>query len=144
MCRPSTPIWLLRHNTLAAIVLVAVFVICSCTSLSKDERFQRECDEYTEKYCPKREDRCQVLDSITYDRQTRSIHKWFSVGGELDSAGIYTEKVMNEMRDALCDNLSNSLPLKKYKDEGVTFVYHYASATTRKEFFSVTLTKEDY
>ena len=144
MCRPSTPIWLLRHNTLAAIVLVAVFVICSCTSLSKDERFQRECDEYTEKYCPKREDRCQVLDSITYDRQTRSIHKWFSVGGDLDSAGIYTETVMNEMRDALCDNLSNSLPLKKYKDEGVTFVYHYASATTRKEFFSVTLTKEDY
>lgn len=144
MCRPSTPTWLPRHNTLMAAVSAAVFVFCSCTGLSKDDRFQSECDEYTEKYCPKREDRCQVLDSITYDRQTRSIHKWFSVGGELDSAAIYTEKVKNEMRVALCDNLANSLQLKRYKDEGVAFVYHYTSASTSKEFFSVTLTKEDY
>lgn len=144
MCRPSTPIWLLKHNTLMATVLVAVFVISSCTGLSKDERFQRDCDEFTEKYCPKREDRCQVLDSITYDKPTRSIHKWFSVGGELDSADIYTEKVIYSMRESLLENLTNSLSLKRYKDEGVTFVYHYASSATRKEYFSVTLTKEDY
>lgn len=144
MFRPSTLTWLPRHNTMMAIAAVAVFVLMSCAGTSKDERFKRDCDEYTERYCPKREDRCQVLDSITYDIPTRSIHRWFSVGGELDSAGIYTERVVEDMRESLCAHVSNNLALRKYKDEGVTFVYHYASASTSKEYFSVTLTKEDY
>ena len=85
-----------------------------------------------------------MLDSITYDVSTRSRHSWFSLSGELDSISVFTEDVKDNLRESLIENLRVSIGQKKYKDAGVTFVYHYCSETTEKEFFSIEVSKEDY
>ena len=142
--RQSIQTLLRRHSVNTATAMVAVFVLCACGGMSQGERFRRDCEEYTDRYCPQRKDRCQVLDSITYDVTEETMHTWYSLGGELDSAHIYTSDMRERVRESLVGNLRNNISMKKYKDAGITFTYHYASERTANEYFALTLTREDY
>lgn len=144
MFRPSIPTWLLKYKTGAAAVTAAALVLYSCTSVSREERFRKECEEFTLNYCPQRKDSCQMLDSITYKAEDNSMHNWYALSGQLDCDTLFTEKLADLLQEELLANLKKSLPLKKYKDAGVTFVYHYRSATSGKEFHKVAIGKESY
>lgn len=144
MFRPSTPTWLLKHKTGAAALTAAVLVLSACSSVSREERFQRDCEEFTLTYCPQRKDSCQTLDSITYRAEDNSMHNWYALNGMLDSDTLFSEKLRDMLHDELLGNLKKSLQLKKYKDAGVTFVYHYRSATSGKELHQVAIGKESY
>ena len=106
MFRPSTPTWLLKHKRAAA---------------------------FTLNYCPQRKDSCQTLDSITYRAEDNSVHNWYVLNGVLDNDTLFSKQLKDMLHDELLSNLKKSLQLKKYKDAGVTFVYHYRSATSGKE-----------
>lgn len=144
MFRPSTPTWLLKHKTGAAALTAAVLVLSACSSVSREERFQRDCEEFTLTYCPQRKDSCQTLDSITYRAGDNSMHNWYALNGTLDCDTLFSEKLRDMLHDELLGNLKKSLQLKKYKDAGVTFVYHYRSATSGKELHQVAIGKESY
>ena len=144
MFRPSTPTWLLKHKTGAAALTAAVLVLSACSSVSREERFQRDCEEFTLTYCPQRKDSCQTLDSITYRAEDNSMHNWYALNGMLDCDTLFSEKLRDMLHDELLGNLKKSLQLKKYKDAGVTFVYHYRSATSGKELHQVAIGKESY
>ncbi len=144
MFRPSIPTWLLKHKAGAAALTAAALVLSACSSTSREERFQRECEEFTLNYCPQRKDSCQMLDSITYNAEDNSMHNWYALSGQLDNDTLFSEKLKGLLYDELLGNLKKSLPLKKYKDAGVTFVYHYRSATSGKEFHKVVIGAESY
>jgi hypothetical protein len=122
----------------------AVLVLSACSSVSREERFQRDCEEFTLTYCPQRKDSCQTLDSITYRAEDNSMHNWYALNGMLDCDTLFSEKLRDMLHDELLGNLKKSLQLKKYKDAGVTFVYHYRSATSGKELHQVAIGKESY
>lgn len=144
MFRPSIPTWLLKHKTGAAACTVAALVLCACSSVSREERFQRECEEFTLNYCPQRKDSCQTLDSITYRAEDNSVHNWYVLNGQLDNDTLFSEQLKDLLYDELLANLKKSLQLKKYKDAGVTFIYHYRSATSGKELHKAVIGKESY
>ena len=144
MFRPSTPTWLLKHKRAAAALTAAVLVLSACSSTSREERFQRECEEFTLNYCPQRKDSCQTLDSITYRAEDNSVHNWYVLNGVLDNDTLFSEQLKDMLHDELLGNLKKSLQLKKYKDAGVTFVYHYRSATSGKELHKAVIGAESY
>ena len=47
-----------------------------------DERTERECKEYTEKYCPAPVDANVISDSMTFDRGSKTICYYYSLRGE--------------------------------------------------------------
>ena len=48
-----------------------------------DERTERECKEYTEKYCPAPVDANVISDSMTFDRGSKTICYYYSLRGEV-------------------------------------------------------------
>lgn len=111
-----------------------------------DERCLREAKEHTQKHCPQQIDEGILLDSTTYDIDTRTYHYWYTLHDELDTpeALAKMQEVRGQFRTELLRSLINSIALKKCKEEGLNFVYTYHSAATGKPVLQEKFTKEDY
>ena len=131
-------------KVLAIVCLGAIIVFGSCRRETKDEKFKRDFEQFTEKECPKFIDPYTRLDSAIYDIESRTLSYYYSVCKELDNDILYTVEVISDFHDNVLKELKSSIQLKGYKDEGVTFHYDYRSATTGKMMLDLTFTKEDY
>ena len=131
-------------NKILAVICLALFVCSACKRESKDEKFQRDFQQFTQKECPKFVDPCTRLDSACYDIGGRTISYHYTVQDDLDNDSIYTEELKDAFRDNIMKGLKNSIPMKPYKDESITFHYDYRSITTGKMLLELTFTKEDY
>ena len=79
-------------KVLAAISCIGILLACgACRRETKDEKFQRDFKQFTQKECPKFVDQCTRLDSACYDIESRTLFYNYSVQGELDNDSIYTE-----------------------------------------------------
>ena len=121
-----------------------MIVCAACKHETKDERFKSDFEQFTRKECPKFIDPCTRLDSACYDISTRTLSYHYTVQEALDDETIYTEEVIDAFHENILKGLKNSIQLKTYKDEGITFCYDYYSITTRKMLLKLTFTKEDY
>ena len=80
-------------KVLAAISCIGILLACgACKRETKDEKFQRDFKQFTQKECPKFVDQCTRLDSACYDIESRTLFYNYSVQGELDNDSIYTLK----------------------------------------------------
>lgn len=132
-------------KVLAAISCIGILLACgACKRETKDEKFQRDFKQFTQKECPKFVDQCTRLDSACYDIESRTLFYNYSVQGELDNDSIYTEELSEAFHNDILKGLKGSLQLKVYKDEGITFCYSYRSMTTGKLLLELNFTKEDY
>lgn len=131
-------------NKVLAILCLALLVCSSCRRETKDERFRREYQQYTEKECPKDIDPCTRLDSICYDIGSRTLTEYYTVRDQLDDDSLYTEEVTGTLHDEILKGLKGSIQLKDYKDEGINFRYSYRSITTGKLLLELNYTPEDY
>ena len=132
-------------NKILAIACLGILVAFSaCKRETKDEKFQRDFQQYTQKECPKYVDPCTRLDSACYDIQTRTISYHYTVQDKLDDESIYTDELTGLFHDDILKSLKHSIQMKTYKDEGITFHYDYRSTTTGKMLLELTFTKEDY
>ena len=129
-----------------AILCTGALLICgACKRETKDERFLHDLQLFTQKECPKFVDPNIRMDSICYDIGTRTRTEYYTVFNQLDKDSIYTnDALINPFREAIQKELKNSIQLKLYKDEGITFCYDYRSNTTGKKLLVLTFTKEDY
>ena len=121
-----------------------LIVLSSCHRPSRDEQIAREAYEYTKKECPRYVDHCTRMDSTTYDIRTRVFTYNYTVEGELDDPAIYTEQVKSSFRDKLLQEIRTSIPMKSYKDAGITILYRYISASTGETRLEYRFEKEEY
>lgn len=125
--------------------LVCLLIICgACNRMSKDEKFRRDFEEYTQKECPKYVDACTRLDSACYDIESRTLSYHYTVQDDLDNEALYTDELTDEFYEDKLKAMKGSLQLKMYKDENITFHYEYRSITTGKILLDMTFSPEDY
>ncbi len=128
-----------------ALLCMGTLLICgACNRETKDEKFKSDFQQFTQKECPKYVDPCTRLDSACYDIASRTLSYHYTVQDMLDDEAIYTEELTDAFHDDILKSLKNSIQLKTYKDEGITFRYDYRSTTTGKMLLVLTFTKEDY
>ena len=133
-------------NKVLAIACLGILASFSaCKRESKDEKFKRDFELFTQKDCPKLMDPCTRMDSVCYDIGSRTMTEYYTVMGELDDDSIYAdEKVMGTYRETLQKGLKSSIQLKPYKDEGISFRYVYRSLSTGETRLELIYTPEDY
>jgi hypothetical protein len=134
----------MKYDKLFTILCFGALLFGGCKRETKDERFRREFEQFTQKECPKDVSPYTRMDSIAYDIDRRTLTEYYTVSGELDIDTLYTEEVVEEFSKNLLKELKGSLPLKPYKDEGINFAYLYRSITTDKVILEITFTPEDY
>ena len=133
------------RKVLAIVCLGAIFVFGGCRRETKDEKFKRDFEQFTQKECPKFVDPNIRMDSICYDIESRTRSEYYTVFNQLDNDSIYTnDQIINPFRESILEELKNSIQLKTYKDEGITFRYDYRSNTTGKILLVLTYSPEDY
>lgn len=122
-------------------LIIATMTITSCQE-SLNEKCARECQLYTQKNCPAQIDNHTIIDSLTFDPQSRTIHYYYTLTGVADSVGLLTHE---EVHTALKDQLRNTTMMRTYKEEGFNFAYTYHSQR-RPELVLLeeTLTANDY
>ena len=118
-------------------------VATSCQE-SFEERCAREAREYTEKQCPRRMDPYTMMDSLTYDKASRTLYYYYTLEGLLDNDTVMTTQTYDALEDLLRKNVVNSVDLKTYKEKGINFAYCYYSKASGKVRFQVRFTPEDY
>jgi hypothetical protein len=122
-------------------LLTATLTMVACQE-SLNEKCARECRQYTQKNCPAQIDNHTIIDSMTFEAATRTIHYYYTLTGVADSVGLLSHE---EVHQALRDQVRNTTMMRAYKEEGYNFTYTYHSQR-RPELvlFEETLTKKDY
>ena len=70
-----------------------------------EDRAARETKEFTEKKCPVMVDQFTIMDSITFDRATKTVHSYYSLRGTADTVGVLND---GNARSALVDELKRN------------------------------------
>ena len=106
------------------ILLVGVAMLTACHE-SLEERAEREAKEFTEKNCPTPVRENTRTDSLTYDKESRTIGYWYTLCGQADNAeAIEADK--EKLVGILRNELKASTQMKAYMDAGfgIRYVYH--------------------
>lgn len=134
----------MRSNSLILLVLTLLTLLSACVGESYEERCYREALQYTERYCPRRVDSCTVMDSMTYDKSERILHHWYLVQRTLDNDSVYTDEFKERFHDVVEDEIRGSVAKREQKERGTTFIHHYVSERTGKEYFQIIVGPDDY
>ncbi len=120
-----------------------LLTLFSCRQSSFDDQCAEQAEEFTEKQCPKKISEGVVLDSMTYSKTLRCLSYHYTLCGKIDDAKLVQGNI-GMFRNQLLSMITNSVELKRAKDEGMSFRYVYNSASSHKQLVSITLRKEDY
>ena len=124
------------------ILFVLTTLIFGACQESMEERCEREAKEFSKKNCPAMIAPEIMMDSMTFERDTHTLHYYYKLTGNSDRADAYNVEDATKM---LRDGLKNATAMKTYKDLGYNFLYEYRSEKDPKiVWFSVLLTEKDY
>lgn len=123
--------------------MIASFVLfLTACQESLEDRCAREAKEFTRKNCPSKIEKNINIDSLTFERETHTLHYYYTLTGNADREGVMEE--INGL-DILKENLKNSTAMKVYKENHYNFTYTYHSEKDpKKVLLEVTLTDKDY
>ncbi len=93
---------------------------------SMEDRAERECKEYTEKNCPTPERDNTILDSLAFDRATRTMNHYYTLTGPADDTAQFVGNHA-QLHEALLTDLKNRTEMKIYMDEDFNFGFIYRS-----------------
>lgn len=124
--------------------LLACCALLSCTRKSYEDQVAEAAEEFTQKQCPREIDNCTTIDSMTFDRNTLTIHYYYTLKGRLDDKNSLTNSIIEDFNENMLLKLRGDIHLKKEKEYGITFAYHYISSSTGKVLMNLIYTKEDY
>lgn len=133
----------MRKNIIIC-TLLASCIATSCTRKSYEDQIEESAIEFTQKQCPREIDDCTTIDSMTFDRNTLTIHYYYTLKGKLDDEKALTKSVVEDFNESMLLKLRGDIHLKKEKEYGIAFAYHYISSTTGKSIMDLNFTKEDY
>ena len=118
-----------------------VLMLSACQE-SLEDRCMREAREYTKKNCPVKLDDNTTLDSLTFERDSHTLHYYYKLTGVADQAGLLNG---TEVTKALKEELKNTTSMKVYKDIKYKFAYTFCSEKDpKKVLYEATLTEKDY
>ena len=127
-------------KNLCVIAVLTLFLTACQESL--EDRCAREAKEFTRKNCPSKIEKNINIDSLTFERETHTLHYYYTLTGNADREGVMEE--INGL-DILKENLKNSTAMKVYKENHYNFTYTYHSEKDpKKVLLEVTLTDKDY
>lgn len=117
------------------------FLACSCQD-SLEERCAKECREYTVKKCPAPLTEDIVIDSLTFEAATHTMHYYYTVRGVADDPKAFAKINATKM---MKDEVRNATSLRLYKEAGYSFAYTYWSSANKGQVLcDVVVTKKDY
>ena len=123
-------------------VLSAIMLLLTACQESLEDRCARETKEYTRKNCPAKMDNNIILDSLTFERETHTLHYYYKLTGFADQDTIVKKL---DAVNILKEELRNTTTLKLYKDNHYRFAYTYRSEKNpEKVLLDVLLTDKDY
>ena len=123
-------------------VLSAIMLLLTACQESLEDRCARETKEYTRKNCPAKMDNNIILDSLTFERDTHTLHYYYKLTGFADQDSV--AKNIDAV-NILKKELRNTTTLKLYKDNHYRFAYTYRSEKDpKKVLLDVVLTDKDY
>ena len=120
-------------------VIAILFTACQ---ESLEDKCERDAKDYTRKQCPTAIDKNTIIDSLTFERATHTIHYYYRLTGVADE-----EKLLNEIDavNTLKKSLKNATVVKTYKDAKYRFAYTYRSdKDPNKILLDVVFTDKDY
>lgn len=122
-------------------VAIAILLLSSCHRATLKE----QCAEMVKKEwrrMPRNITMGVVLDSLKYDEHTNTLVYYHTMDDSL-----YTEEMIrlgkSQLREQLLLEISNSVSLKRLKDEGLSFCYVYKARSTGKECLSLFFDNEE-
>jgi len=119
--------------------LALLFTACQ---ESLEDRCAREAKAYTAKNCPAKMEENIIIDSLTFERATHTLHYYYRMTGIADKEDALDTVAAKKI---LKDGLKNTTSMKTYKDNNYNFAYTYhSSKDPKKVLFEVTFTKNDY
>ena len=123
------------------IIAILGLVLASCQE-SLEDRCERDAKEFTRKQCPSAIDKTTIIDSLTFDRATHTLHYYYRLTGVADEENALNKKeAINTLKQAL----KNSTSVKTYKDNKYKFAYTYRSEKNpKKVVLEVVFTDKDY
>ena len=123
------------------IIAILGLVLASCQE-SLEDRCERDAKEFTRKQCPAPMDETTIIDSLTFDRATHTLHYYYRLTGIADEENaLNKEEAINTLKQAL----KNSTSVKTYKDNKYKFAYTYRSEKNpKKVVLEVVFTDKDY
>ena len=123
------------------IIAILGLVLASCQE-SLEDRCERDAKEFTRKQCPAPMDETTIIDSLTFDRATHTLHYYYRLTGIADEENaLNKEEAINTLKQAL----KNSTSVKTYKDNKYKFAYTYRSEKNPKKIvLEVLFTDKDY
>ena len=120
------------------IVFTVLFTACQ---ESLEDRCAREAKEYTRKNCPVKLDNTTTLDSMTFERETHTLHYYYRLTGFADQDSIQRPFLVDMLRN----ELKNTTSLRVYKENKFRFAYTYHSEKNpQKVLLDVVFTEKDY
>lgn len=134
----------MKRLHLISITAVSALLLTACNFESFEKRCAREAEEYTARHCPKRINKYTVIDSLTFNPETKTFGYYYTLEGDLDNDTIISKDIADSFRDQLKKELTNSVELKAYKERNLNFSYIYISQSTGKVRFETLFTPEDY
>jgi hypothetical protein len=122
------------------LAVIAMFFTACQESL--EDKCERDAKDYTRKQCPAVIDSNTIIDSLTFERATHTIHYYYRLTGAADE-----EQLLNEIDaiNTLKKSLKNATVVKTYKDAKYRFAYTYRSEKDpNKILLDVVFTDKDY
>ena len=124
-------------------LFAALTLTLSACQESIEERAAREAREFTEKNCPSPIGDNMIIDSMTYESPTRTLHYYYRLVGFDDVKRLWQNE--SEARRQLLHGLKNATAFKVYKDAGFNFAYtYYLEQNTQEIVYDFTFAKDDY
>ena len=124
--------------TLTALLLGA------CSWESRDERFLREANKFTENQCPKEMDDYTIMDSVVFTPSTQTYAYYYTVKDVLDNDTLYTAELYDLFHDKVLGEIKSSITMKTMKEAGLNFLYAYRSKTSGKVLMQLEFSEKDY
>lgn len=125
-------------------LMLTTIALTSCQE-TREERFEREAREFTQKNCPRAEfEDIIYLDSLVYhnDGSNNYMH-CYSVKG--DSAMLAMMDLQHdELFDRLLTAVRNSVDMRHVKEAGLNIMYVYYNAKSHEKITEFCFTPDDY
>ena len=124
-----------------SLLLLTSLLFLACHE-NLEERAARQCAEETRRDCPRVMSPEMTMDSIVFDKTTRTMRCYSTLSGYMDTID---NQMAEQLRTQLLAALLNETGNKGYKDAGFGFQYTFLSKTkTGKVLYDFLFTEKDY
>ena len=123
------------------VLALAALTFYACQE-SLDEKAAQEAKLYTQKNCPAKLGENLMMDSLSFEATTHTLHYYYTLSGVADSVGLLND---DDARKALLTELRNTTTMMVYKQAGYRFAYSYRSQKDPKVIlFETVFSEKDY